>query len=178
MELELVFLQLPNWFRLLGRSLPGSVQVSPLWECQLGLRKEPQASPPFGQVILWDAARGHFADITGDIEAMESLGKEIGTRQGVATRIITSSAIAELGGAMPAMAEGASIDPRCMSLDRCYEVLQLSREELKQKQKEDLPLRSGCGVRWCSRDPNIEKRKVGHGHSVISAQHAGVVWGV
>ena len=31
------------------------------------------------------------------------------------------------------------------------EVLQLSREELKQKQKEDLPLRSGCGVRWCSR---------------------------
>ncbi|CAE7262740.1 unnamed protein product [Symbiodinium sp. CCMP2592] len=97
---------------------------------------------------------------------MESLGKEIGTRQGVATRIITSSAIAELGGAMPAMAEGASIDPRCMSLDRCYEahkelpyairckllaeVLQLSREELKQKQKEDLPLHSGCGGRWCS----------------------------
>lgn len=156
-----VFLQLPNWFRLLGRSLPGSVQVSPLWECQLGLRKEPQASPPFGQVILWDAARGHFADVTGEIEAMESLAKEIGTRQGVATRIITSSAIAELGGAMPAMAEGGSIDPRCMSLDRCYEVLQLSREELKQKPKEEAKEMLARAFRLrVVEDPNIEKQKV------------------
>ncbi|CAE7228650.1 unnamed protein product, partial [Symbiodinium natans] len=155
-----VFRQLPNWFRLLGRSLPGSVQVSPLWECQLGLRKEPQASPPHGQVILWDEARGHFADVMGDIEAMETLAKEIGTRQGVATRVITSSAIAEIGGAMPAMAE-SSIDPRCMSLDRCYEALQLSREELKQKPKEEAKEMLARAFRLrVVEDPNIEKRKV------------------
>ena len=45
-----------------------------------------QGSPQRGQVILWDAARGHFADVVGDQKAMERLGKEVATRQALATK--------------------------------------------------------------------------------------------
>ena len=44
-------------------------------------------------------------------------------------RLITSAAIAETGGIAKA-SEGP--DPRSMSLERCYEVLALPREELRQ----------------------------------------------
>eukprot|EP00435_Cladocopium_sp_Y103_P033703 s82_g8.t1 len=127
---------LPSWFHLLRRSLPGAVQVSPLWEVQLGFRTD-QGTPPRGQVILWDASRGHFADVVGDQKALEKLGREIATRQAVATKLITSAAISETGGIQKA--EGGP-DPRSMSLERCYEVLKLCREDMRAAQsvsKED-----------------------------------------
>ncbi|CAJ1441201.1 unnamed protein product [Effrenium voratum] len=123
--------QLPNWFHLLRRSLPGTVQVSPLWEVQLGFRQD-QAVPPKGGVILWDAPRGHFVDIIGELKDMEKLSREIATRQAVAIKVITSSAISESGG-MQQQAEGG-LDPRSMTLERCYEVLRLSREEVRAAQ--------------------------------------------
>ncbi|CAK9115790.1 unnamed protein product [Durusdinium trenchii] len=121
---------IPSWLHLLRRSLPGAVQVSPLWELQLGFRSD-QGTPPRGQVILWDASRGHFADIIGDQKEMENLGRDIATRQAVATKLITSAAISETGGIQKA--EGGP-DPRSMSLERCYEVLKLSRDDVRAAQ--------------------------------------------
>eukprot|EP00434_Breviolum_minutum_P022065 symbB.v1.2.019480.t1/scaffold1594.1/size109923/2 len=151
---------IPSWFHLLRRSLPGAVQVSPLWEVQLGFRSD-QGTPPRGQIILWDASRGHFADVVGDYKAMEKLGREIATRQAIATKLITSAAISETGGIQKA--EGG-LDPRSMSLDRCYEVLKLSRDDARAAQSTSKEEAKACLARAfrlrVMEDPEAEKRKV------------------
>ncbi|CAK9115897.1 unnamed protein product [Durusdinium trenchii] len=151
---------IPSWLHLLRRSLPGAVQVSPLWELQLGFRSD-QGTPPRGQVILWDASRGHFADIIGDQKEMENLGRDIATRQAVATKLITSAAISETGGIQKA--EGGP-DPRSMSLERCYEVLKLSRDDVRAAQstsKEEAKSRLARAFRLrVMEDLDAEKRQV------------------
>lgn len=150
---------LPSWLHLLRRSLPGAVQVSPLWEVQLGFRTD-QGTPPRGQVILWDASRGHFAEVVGE-KALEKLGREIAMRQAAATKLITSAAISETGGIQKA--EGGP-DPRSMSLERCYEVLKLNREDMRAAQSISKEEGKACLARAFRlrvlEDPDAEKRKV------------------
>eukprot|EP00913_Durusdinium_trenchii_P003338 g3090.t2 len=112
------------------------------------------------------------ADIIGDQKEMENLGRDIATRQAVATKLITSAAISETGRLSSflclllsslAQAEGGP-DPRSMSLERCYEVLKLSRDDVRAAQstsKEEAKSRLARAFRLrVMEDLDAEKRQV------------------
>lgn len=100
----------------------------------------------------------------------ETQGREIHRHAALAvgTKLITSAAISETGSIQKA--EGG-LDPRSMSLERCYEVLKLCREDMLAAQSISKEEGKACLARAFRlrvlEDPDAEKRKVEVGLALV-----------
>eukprot|EP00931_Biecheleriopsis_adriatica_P093087 TRINITY_DN6683_c0_g2_i1.p1 TRINITY_DN6683_c0_g2~~TRINITY_DN6683_c0_g2_i1.p1 ORF type:complete len:685 (-),score=147.75 TRINITY_DN6683_c0_g2_i1:34-2088(-) len=124
-----VLMNLPVWLRLVRRSVPGTVLISPMEQTELHFRQQTAGSAPQAQLVLIDHQRYNLADYIGPFEEVKSLTEEAMVLKAVSSKVITSLAEAEGGATLPPMVEGG-IDPRTMTLTRCYEALSLTREEM------------------------------------------------
>eukprot|EP00931_Biecheleriopsis_adriatica_P093086 TRINITY_DN6683_c0_g1_i1.p1 TRINITY_DN6683_c0_g1~~TRINITY_DN6683_c0_g1_i1.p1 ORF type:complete len:690 (-),score=177.45 TRINITY_DN6683_c0_g1_i1:34-2103(-) len=125
-----VLMNLPVWLRLLRRSVPGTVLISPLIQTELNFRQLSAGKAPQAQLLLIDQQRYNLAAYTGLLEDAKSLAEEAMALKVVNQKVITALNEAEGGATLPPMVEGG-VDPRTMTLPRCYEALNLTREELR-----------------------------------------------